>query len=163
MNLYNITNGLLTVIEGGMVVDDNSGEILFDADNLEELEGEYLDKLEACGIYCKNQQAEIDAMKAEEQALAKRRSVKENKVKRLKEYMLQSMEATETAKLDTPKVYISKRKSQKVIIDDDMKIPDEYKTQRVTISIDKTVLRKALKEGSIDGAHIEESVNLTLK
>lgn len=161
MNLYNITNGLLTVIEGGMVVDDNSGEILFDADNLEELEGEYLDKLEACGIYCKNQQAEIDAMKAEEQALAKRRSVKENKVKRLKEYMLQSMEATETAKLDTPKVYISKRKSQRVIIDDESKVPRQF--VKITETVNKTEIKKALKNGTVDGAHIEESLNLTLK
>lgn len=161
MSLYSITGDLLTVIEGGMVVDDNSGEILFDADNLEELEGEYLDKLEACGIYCKNEQAEIDAIKAEEKRLADRRRVKENKVKRLKEYMLQSMDATETKKLDTPKVYISTRKSQKVVIDNESKIPRQYIV--VKESVDKTEIRKALKAGAVDGAHIEESVNLTLK
>lgn len=161
MSLYSITGNLLTVIEGGMVVDDNSGEILFDADNLEELEGEYLDKLEACGIYCKNEQAEIEAMKAEEKRLADRRRVKENKVKRLKEYMLQSMEATETKKLDTPKCYISTRKSQKVVIDNEAKIPRQY--IKVTESVNKTEIKKALKNGTVDGAHIEESVNLTLK
>lgn len=161
MSLYSITGELMTVIEGGMVVDDNSGEILFDADNLEELEGEYLDKLEACGIYCKNEQAEIDAMKAEEKRLADRRRVKENKVKRLKEYMLQSMDATQTNKLDTAKVYISTRKSQRVVIDDALKIPRQY--IKVTETFDKTEIKKALKNGAVDGAHIEESVNLTLK
>ena len=161
MSLYSITEDLLTVIEGGMVVDMEHGEILFDADNLEELEGEYLDKLEACGIYCKNEQAEIEAMKAEEKRLADRRRVKENKVKRLKEYMLQSMEATETKKLDTPKCYISTRKSQKVVIDDEKRIPAIYK--RTVTTVNKADVKRALKGGAVDGAHMEESVNLTLK
>lgn len=161
MSLYSITNELLTVIEGGMVVDDNSGEILFDADNLEELEGDYFDKLEACGLYCKNELAEIEAMRAEEKRLADRRRVKENKVNRLKEYMLQSMDATETKRLDTPKIYISKRKSQKVIIDDEKKIPAIYK--RTVTTVNKADVKRALKGGTVDGAHIEESVNLTLK
>lgn len=161
MSLYTLTGNLLSVIEGGMVVDMDSGEILFDADNLEELEGEYLDKLEACGIYCKNEQADIDALKAEETALAKRRKIKENKVKRLKEYMLQSMDATQTDKLDTSKVYISKRKSQRVIIDDNNKIPASYFV--ITARPDKTAIKKALKDGDVEGAHIEEFENLTLK
>ena len=144
-----------------MIVSMEDGEILFDADNLEELEGEYLDKLEACGIYCKNEQAEIDAIKAEEKRLADRRRVKENKVKRLKEYMLQSMDATQTKKLDTPKCYISTRKSQRVVIDNESKIPRQYVVMKE--SIDKTEIRKALKNGTVDGAHMEESVNLTLK
>lgn len=161
MSLYSITEDLLTVIEGGMVVSMEDGEILFDSDNLEELEGEYLDKLEACGLYVKNEQAEIEAIKAEEKRLADRRRVKENKVQRLKEYMLQSMEATDTKKLDTPKVYISTRKSQKVIIDNENKIPRQF--FKVTETVNKTEIKKALKSGTVDGAHIEESVNLTLK
>ena len=161
MSLYSITGNLMTVIEGGMVVDDYSGEILFDADNLEELEGEYLDKLEACGLYCKNEQAEIDAIKAEEKRLSDRRRVKENKVKLLKEYMLQSMDATQTKKLVTPKVYISTRKSQKVVIDNEARIPRQF--IKITESVNKTEIKKALKSGAVDGAHMEESVNLTLK
>lgn len=161
MSLYSITNDLLTVIEGGMVVDMEQGEILFDADNLEELEADYFDKLEACGLYCKNELAEIEAMKAEEKRLADRRRVKENKVKRLKEYMLQSMDATETNRLDTPKIYISKRKSQKVIIDNEDRIPALYK--RTVTTVNKADVKRALKDGTVDGAHIEESVNLTLK
>ena len=162
MSLYGITGDLLTVIEGGMVVDDNSGEILFDADNLEELERDYLEKLEACGLYVKNEQAEIDAIKAEEKRLSDRRRVKENKVQRLKEYMLQSMEATETKKLDTPKCYISTRKSQKVVVDDESQIPEWY--FKITRTPNKTEIKKALIARQIHGgAHIEESVNLTLK
>ena len=161
MSLYELTGEMLTLIEGGMIVDEESGEILFDAEIFEAKEGEYLDKLEACGIYCKNEQAEIDAMRAEEKRLAERRRFKENKIKRMKEYMLQSMESTGTKKLDTPKAYISTRKSQKVIIDNESEIPRQYII--VKESVDKSEIRKALKNGTVHGAHMEESLNLTLK
>lgn len=161
MSLYEITGNLLTVINGGMVVDDLTSEIIFDADSLEELECAYADKLEGCGVWCKNEMAEIEALKAEERKLAERRRVKENQVARLKEYMLQSMEATETSKLETSKVAISTRKSQRVIVDDEERVPLQF--VKVTKSVNKTELKKALKAGEVEGAHIEESINLQLK
>lgn len=161
MNLYELTGNLLKVINGGMVVDSLTGEIVFEPSDLEQLEGEYADKLEGCGVWCKNELAEIEALKAEERKLAERRRVKENQVARLKEYMLQSMEATETSKLETSKVAISTRKSQRVIVDDERKIPLQF--VKVKQEIDKAAVKKALKAGEVEGAHIEESVNLQLK
>lgn len=161
MSLYEITNDLLTVINGGMVVDEVNGEIAFDADNLEELECAYADKLEACGCWIKNMQAEIDALKLEERKLADRRRVKENQVRNLKAYVLMSMEATETSKLETSKVALSTRKSQRVVIDDERRVPLQF--VKVTQTINKEALKKALKAGDVQGAHIEESMNLQLK
>lgn len=163
MSLYEISNDLLTVINGGMVVDDETGEILFDADDIEQLEIEYSDKLEGCGLYVKNLIAEVDAIKEEERNLAERRKVKENKAERMRDYMLKSMAATNTSKLDTSKVAISTRKSTKVVIDDESKIPVDYVTIKQTSQVDKSALRKALKSGDVSGAHLEESLNLQLK
>lgn len=39
-----------------------------------------------------------------------------------------------------------------VIIIDESKIPDEFK--KTTVSVDKTLLKKALKDGAIDGAEL---------
>lgn len=161
VSLYELTGDLLTVINGGMVVNDVSGEIVFDADNLEDLEIAYADKLEGCGCWVKNEQAEIEALRAEERKLAERRRVKENQVERLKEYMLKSMEATDTSKLETSKVAISTRKSTRLIVDDERKIPLQY--IKVKQEIDKAAVKKALKSGDVEGAHIEEAVNLQLK
>lgn len=163
MSLYEISNDLLTVINGGMVVDDETGEILFDADDIEQLEIEYSDKLEGCGLYVKNLIAEVDAIKAEERNLAERRKVKENKAERMRDYMLKSMDATNTSRLDTSKVAISTRKSTKVVIDDESKIPVDYVTIKQTSQVDKSALRKALKSGDVSGAHLEESLNLQLR
>lgn len=162
MSLYEITGDLLTVIDGGMVADPETGEIYFDEENFEELEGLYLDKLEACGLYIKNTQAEIDAIRAEEKRLAERRRIKENKIKRLSDYMLQSMKATDTKKLDTPKVFVSTRKSKKVIIDQISELPTYC--FKVTQTPSKSIIKEAIENGKhVGGAHIEESVNLTLK
>lgn len=161
MSLYTITEDLLAVIDGGMVVDEETGEIVFDSENLEQLEEEYANKLEGCGLYCKNLSAEIDALREEERSLAARRKSKEGKLERLKEYMLRSMEATNTERIETSKVLISTRKSQRVIVDDERKIPLQF--LKVTQTVNKADLKKALKSGDIEGAHIEESVSLQLK
>lgn len=161
MSLYALSENLLRVLDGGMVVDVDSGEILFDADNLEELEMAYADKLEGCGLYVKNLQSEVDALKAEEHTLAERRRIKERKVERLREYMLESMERTNTAKLDTSKVAISTRKSQRCVIDDERAIPFQY--IKVEQKVNKAQVSKALKAGEVPGAHLEEAVNLQIK
>lgn len=161
MNLYELSSELQNVIEGGMVFDEETGEVLFDSENLEELELAFNDKLEGCGLYIKNQLAEIEAMKKEETKLADRRRIKENKVRRLKRYMLEGMERTGTSKLDTPKIYISTRKSKQVIIDDQSKLPSEY--LKVKETVDKAALKKALASGDIAGAHLEENINLQLR
>ena len=161
VSLYNITENLLTVINGGMVIDSASGEIIFDAENLEELECEYADKLEACGIWCKNEIAEAEAIREEEKRLADRRRAKEQRVERLKEYMLRSMESTDTSKIETAKVAISTRKSQRLVVDDERAIPLQF--IRVKQEINKQDLKKALKNGDVEGAHIEDVTNLQLK
>lgn len=161
MNLYELTGNLMTVINGGMVVDDITGEIKFEPEDLEALEGEYADKLEGCGVWCKNEKAEIEALRAEEKNLAERRRVKENKLQSMKDYILKSMEATDTTKLETTKVAMSTRKSQRVIIDNEDIIPEQF--LRVSTIVDKAGLKKALRQGEIEGAHIEDNVSLQLK
>lgn len=161
MNLYEISEDLLHVIDGGMVVDDDTGEVLFDADNLEELEIAYADKLEACGLYVKNLRAEAEAMRQEENRLAERRRSKEHKAARIRDYMLSSMQRTGTSKLDTAKVAISQRKSNRCIIDDESVIPDRFiKVQR---NVDRAAVGRALKTGEVPGAHTEEHLNLQIK
>lgn len=160
-SLYEISADLLNVINGGMVFNEETGEILFDSDNLDDLEMAYADKLESCGLYVKNLQAEVDGIKAEEHRLADRRIIKERKAERLKEYMLNSMELTNTGKLDTSKVAISTRKSQKVIIDDERAIPLQF--LKTVQSVNRAEVKKALKSGEVPGAHIEDSLNLQIK
>lgn len=152
MHLYEIDGRIAQVIENGFALDGETGEV-FTSDELEELEASREQKLEAVGLFIKDLQAEVEAFKAEEKALADRRRAKENRLKELKEYASWSMQTHGDAKIDTPKVRLSFRRSKKTEIVDEAKIPSEFKTTVETVKIDKTALGKALDSGqAIEGA-----------
>ena len=59
---------------------------------------------------------------------------------------------------------LSYRKSEAVVLTDEAVIPDEYKKEKLTVSIDKTEIKKALKAGTeVPGAVIEVRQNLQIK
>lgn len=163
MNLYDISTDLRRVIEGGIIIDEETGEVIFDGDNLEALECEFRDKLEACALYVKNLRAEEKAIKAEVDNLTARRSALIKKADSMEAYMVAAMQRTDTRKMETPRASVALRKSGRVIITDESALPAEYVKRVEEVKPDKTAIRKALKAGDVPGAHLEEFDNLTLK
>ncbi len=162
-SLYSIRQDLLTVIEGGYVFDEETGEIYWSSENLEELAETYDAKIEACGCYIKNLQAEADMIKAEEQALAKRRKALESKSKWMKDYLLANVQEFGEAGFSA-KAKVSTRKSEAVQILDEEAIPAEFMRVKTTATPDKTAIKKALNNGeSVPGAAIVQNLNLVLK
>ena len=162
-SLYELDQMMLTVLDNGLVFDEETGEIIFDADSLEELEVERNAKLESVALYVKSLEAEAAAIKAEEKALAERRAVKEKKAERLRGYVSDSMQAFGDTKLETPRVALSFRKSQVVEIWDADKLPQEYWKQAAPTP-DKTAIKKAIKGGAeISGASLVDRSNLQIK
>lgn len=162
ISLYELTKEMEAVLDGGFVVDEETGEVLFDSENLEQLEGAYNDKLEAVAIYFKNLNAEAAAIKEEEKRLSERRKAAENKAERLKEYMLDSMIDTGTTSLETARVKLSTRKSEAVVITDESIVPEMFLKTKVTV--DKTEIKKAIKAGdAVTGAYLEMRQNLQVK
>ena len=67
-------------------------------------------------------------------------------------------------KMQTEINELSYRKSEAVVLTDEAVIPDEYKKEKLTVSIDKTEIKKALKAGTeVPGAVIEVRQNLQIK
>lgn len=165
MKLYEINNDILNLLENEMVVDEETGEIIWDADNFDSLIQNRDEKWENCGLFIKNLNSEIDSIKVEEKNLKARRQSKEKKVQRLSDYLSYSMKLTEDRKFETPRIILSLRKSKKVEIDDISKIPEEYIKTKTEVSADKTLLKTAIdKEGKIiEGARVVENDNLTIK
>lgn len=161
MSLYQLVAELENVINGGMVIDEETGEVLFDSTNLDELQTAFEDKLENCGIYIKNLDSEANAISQEIHSLTKRKKVLENKAQRMRDYVLQCMEQAERTKFDTAKVAISQRKSSYVAVNDEVQIPEDYKEIIETTKVDKRHLKDALKQGlEIPGAELKERINL---
>lgn len=67
-------------------------------------------------------------------------------------------------KMQTEINELSYRKSEAVVLTDEAVIPAEFKKEKLTISVDKTEIKKALKAGTeVPGAVIEVRQNLQIK
>ena len=75
--LYQLDEAIDAVISGGFVVDEETGEVLFDCENLDALREQRNAKLEAVALYIKNLDAEAAAIRAEVAALAARQKAAE--------------------------------------------------------------------------------------
>lgn len=164
MKLYEIANYIEVAIEGGYVIDEDTGEVLFDSENLDQLEVEFNEKLEACAVYVKSLQAEAEAIKREEEALRKRRQSTERKAERLKLYMDRCMHEVGESKLTTPKVALTYRKSAVVEIEDPAAIPHYYCRAKTTMEPNKKAIKNAIRGGKhVPGAMLIEKENLVIK
>ena len=163
-SLYDIDNMVYTVLENGLIFDEETGEILFDEENLSSLELERNKKLEAVALYIKSLEAEAEAMKAEAKKLADRREAKERKAERLRSYISNSMQALGDTKLETAKVALSFRKSESVDVYDPVLLPAEFTKTKTTVTPDKTAIKAAIKAGQeVAGATLEIKQNLQIK
>lgn len=163
-SLYDIDNMVYTVLENGLIFDEETGEVLFDEENLTELELERNKKLEAVALYIKSLEAEAEAMKAEAKKLADRKEAKERKAERLRSYISNSMQALGDTKLETAKVALSFRKSESVDVYDPVLLPAEYTKTKTTVTPDKTAIKAAIKAGQeVAGATLEVKQNLQIK
>lgn len=164
MRLYDLSAGFEDVLNGGMIYDEETGEILFDEENLDELELALDEKMINSALYIKNLDADIEALKKEESNLSYRRKVAEKKAQRMKDYVLRCMILTERNSLEDPRVSIKTRNSKAVNIDENAKIPNEYCREVHEWKPDRKMLKAALEKGEqIKGVSIEERTNLVLK
>ena len=167
MSLYDIDSKIIEIIERGFAVDEETGEVIDSPEAvsamLEELEFDRTAKIENIALYIKNLEALTSSLKKEEEALAKRRKAKENRIETLKRYLTNSMAAAGENGIETSKVCISFRKSESVVVNEAF-LDKQYLAEKVTYSPDKTAIKKAIKEGiAVDGAYIETKYNLQLK
>lgn len=164
MTLYEIDHAIAEAFE--KAIDPETGEIM-DAEAWEQLEALQMDresKVEGVALWVKDLNAEAAAIKAEEEALKKRRQSTENKADSLKRYLAWALAGD---KFKTAKVAISYRRSETVELAegfDPAQLPLEYQRVKVSVDPDKTRLKEALKEGKeIPGVELVEKQNLQIK
>ncbi len=152
MKLYDIQDAILNL------VDDETGEVT-NVEMFEQLQMEEDEKIENIALWIKSLDAEAKAIRDEEKSLAERRAVKEKKAQSLKDFLAKYLDGR---KVETPRMKIGWRKSEKVVIENEEMIPEMY--TKLVKSIDRTELKKALKEGiEIEGARIEHNNNIQIK
>lgn len=170
MNIYEISQAVKQVIENGFYEDPETGEILFDGENVVQLDEAIETKIDNIACYVKNLVAYAGAIKAEEEALTKRRKQTEKKAENLKKLIAYLMDLGGKTKLPTARNVVSFRKSTAVEIEDEDAFVEEYKENEVlvraetTYKISKVEAKKLLTaEKELKGAKLVETRSLIIK
>lgn len=163
LSLYNITNSFITLFEKA-----EQGEL-----TKEEIEEQGKDlaislKNKSTSIigYIRNLDLTSEAIKNEIDRLTTMKKAIDNKNIKFKEYVKQNMEELELQKIDTElgTLSVTKNPASVEVYDENM-ISDEYKEEKLTVSIDKTAIKNAIKNGKeVQGARlIEDKTSLRIK
>lgn len=164
MNLYEIDKHYQEVLENGFSFDGETGEVLFDTESLDTLQGEYNEKIDNIVCFIKDLEALNLAIKNEKKALDERIKMNDNKIERLKGYIVGSLNQRQLKKFESSKNKLSFRKSESVNVFDESLIDKKFMKEKITYSVDKTSIKKALKNGEVvDGATLEVKENLQIK
>lgn len=156
MKIYEIPSTLRDLLDR-LDADPDTGEVDGEAiAAYAEYNAAAAEKLEGTACYVRELKAEADAIKAEEERLAKRRKALENKSERLKNYMQPALEAM-GGKVKGVMASVRIGKSQAVTVFDLDALPDAFKRVVTKVDPDKVALKKALKAGEdIPGAALED-------
>lgn len=125
-------------------------------DTIEGLQGMFEDKAIRIVHVLANNDSDVSEIDAEIKRLQERKKTIVNGKERLKDYLRFYMESTGITKISSPLFTISLAKGRSSVqVDDESLLPEDYK--RVTVSPDKTLIGKALKDGyEVPGARLAE-------
>ena len=125
-SLYEIDSQIESIVEKfAGAFDEVTGEIIDEElytnsqkelDNLEITQNE---KIENIACYIKNLHSDVFAIENEIKKLSQRKKVKENQLKRIKEYLANFLKFKGIKKIETPKAVLSFRKSEQLEITDE--------------------------------------------
>ena len=167
-SIYNISSDLKKIYEdldNGNGIDLETGEIKPEimkqlSISRNELEVKAIDY----GYVIKAFDDEIGIIEKEIERLEERKAyVKKNKEK-MKQIVGGAMEEFGITKIKGETLKISFRKSESVEVFDENLLDEKFKKEKTEISIDKTAIKNAIKNGeNVQGAKIVEKNNLQIK
>lgn len=167
-SIYNISNDLKKIYEdldNGNGIDLETGEIKPEImQQLSISRNELETKAVDYGYVIKAFDDEIDIIEREIERLEERKAyVKKNK-ERMKTIVGSAMEEFGINKIKSETLQLSFRKSESVEVFDESLVDDKFKKVKTEISLDKTAIKNAIKNGEdVQGAKIVEKNNLQIK
>jgi t-SNARE complex subunit (syntaxin) len=159
MKLYEISSNYLQLLD---MADSLDAEVF--QDTLSAIEEALEDKVENVAKLVRCLEADIKAIKEEEQRLADRRKAVENKISGIKEYLQSQMEVAGLEKVKRPTITVSiQANPPSVEVTDESLIPSDYMVPQPS-KIDKKAIMTALKDGLfIDGCSLKQGKGLRIK
>ena len=172
MSLYQIDKNIKEVLENGFSFNEETGEVLFETEDLERLEINLNDKLNNIIGFIKDLEIQAEAYDKLKKDYESRSKEKSKKAERLKNYLDDYLKANGmTDKREFVNGITSYRKSKSVNIKSDVDLEnyllmnDKYtKYLKSEYKIDKTGLKKELENGvEIPFVELVEKQNLQIK
>ena len=164
LSLYDLSTNYLQALD---FLTDPEMDLPIEAvnDTLEALAGELEDKAINVAKFLCNMEAIAEAIKAAEEAMAKRRKALENRVKWMKDYLKSNMEHTGISKIECPYFKLSVQNNPAAVnIIDEEAVPVQFKVQVITWKIDKPAIKVAIKKGeAVPGAILTNGTRLVIK
>ena len=141
LSLYEITNAFPLLMDNEEMTEEDKKKVQ------EELTLLLQQKSQNIIGYARNIELTIEAMKNEEKRISERRKLLENKEAKIKEYVKECMEKNGITKIETGlgNLTIAKNPISVEVVNED-EIPSEYKTEIVTVKVDKTKIKNNFKE-----------------
>jgi len=135
-------------------------------DTLEAIKGEFQDKGLAVLAYILNEESTLEALESHKKRIDEKIKSIKNRTEKLKDYLRHNMEVCGIKKIECDLFKASLGKPSKIVelVDEDL-IPKEYKKEKITISISKADIKKALDNGDdVPGVKLSEGKSrLTIK
>ena len=159
LSLYQITNAFPILIAQEKMTEEDKKKV--EKELIELLQ----QKSQNLIGYTRNIELTIEAMKNEEKRISEQRKTLENRLTKFKEYVKEGMEQGGFTKLETPlgTLSIAKNLPSVEIINED-EIPSEYKTEIVTVKVDKTAIKNNFtKTGEIPAGVNINTQNTSLR
>ena len=164
MKLYEITDAIRSVIDHGYKVDEETGEILFETEDLDALDMALEDKCLSTALYIREQEAQIAAIKNEVKRLRDLQASKENALARLKAWTVSNIKMLPGERCKGEFASLSIRHTESVQVLDEDAIPEEYMRVKVSTTPDKTAIKKAIKAGEeVPGACLVVNESLAVR
>ena len=164
LSLYEISNDYLQALDA---FTDPEADIPMEAaiDTLEGIEGQLQDKAVNVAKFMQNLDATAKAIKEAEQQMARRRKAIENRAQWIKDYLKNNMEASGITKIESPWFRLAVQKNPEAVeVFDEAALPDDFKTEVVTVKIDKAAIKQVLRDGvHVPGAILTQGTRLAIR
>lgn len=165
MKLYEITGEMMQAIEKyNSVTNDEELEAL--GKTLQDIQIAFNEKATAVGFHIVNLQADVNAIEMEIARLDEMRNRLKKQAEWFKNYLHTSMVQTNTPQVTTSTLKVALVKNPpKVIVDDETRIPEEYKRTRTEVFIDKQRILKEWKEQGVgvEGTRVVQEERVSIK
>lgn len=159
MKLYELTESWAMLQDLIDTAEADDEQIIAALENIDEAIDQ---KADGYGRMIKNLQAQAEVVKVEEKRLAAKRQTLENQAKRLQKHLEAAMIATNKRKINTELFVFSVQKNAPSLDDfDESIVPEAY--WKVTRSIDRPALLKAVKDGEVEGIELKQTESLRIR